>query len=92
MGECYRILANVKKENDGEERTAQDTVSFRQNLWAPETFQAIELIQGHTRASRNGLTLQESQKYDTQVKCARATLKLFRIKLPSDHFLLSFKN
>lgn len=45
---------------------------FWQDLQAAEIFQAIELIHGHTRASRNGLVLQGSQKYDTQVKCGKA--------------------
>lgn len=50
------------KENDGEERSAQNGASFWQSLWAAEIFHAIELVHGHTRASRNGLVLQGSQE------------------------------
>lgn len=60
------------KEKDGGERSAQNAVSFWQALWVAEVFHAIELVHGHTRASGNGLVLQGSQKYDTQVKCGRA--------------------
>lgn len=57
------MLGKVTKENDGEERSVQNAVSTRQDLWVSAMVHAIELIHSHSRASRNGPVLQGSQKY-----------------------------